>query len=653
MKKFLKRVNVLFYEEPNSDLGDLLVELFADVHCVGSNEDAMGIYQKHYIDIIVIEIDTMIEEKLEFLSLVKNKNLFSLIVAVSKEENLNVISKFIKIGLDSYIKKPFGKEFLIDELNSLEKKYNIYEKYKDDKVNLNLLQQYQNITDKSSIISKTDKSGRITYVNDNFCKISGYTKDELLGKNHNMVRPIDSPKELYKDMWNTIKKKKQQWNGILKNISKNGELYYVKSTITPLLDEDGNIVEYIALRQNISDILTDKKHFLDKIASNIMSVLIMVQIEEFDMLEKFHSLYIIDQIEKLFGYKLLNYLPSTYKFKNVYNLGDGKYALLTDFDSFLEAAVSLEDYLTEFVNNVKKSRLTIDDMDYDINITLSYSLGKHMIYEDAKSGLEMAIEKNITICHANDFSIKDQQEAKKNLDVIKMVKQALDEYKILSYFQPIVNNKTEQVEKYESLVRLIDEKGKVISPYEFLSISKRGSYYNKITKRVLENSFEVLKTIKTELSINLSTLDIEKDETRNLIYSLLEENEKDRNRLVFELLEDERVKDFKSVKIFIRKVKKMGVSIAIDDFGAGYSNFERLLEFEPDLLKIDGSLIKNILTDKYSQNVVETIVVFAKRQNIKTIAEYVENKEIFDFLNNLGVDYSQGYYFGKPEYLAF
>ncbi|BFU78691.1 EAL domain-containing protein [Arcobacter sp. 15-2] len=653
MKKFLKRVNLLFYEEPNSDLGDLLVELFADVHCVGSNEDAMGIYQKHYIDIIVIEIDTMIEEKLEFLSVVKNKNLFSLIVAVSKEENLNVISKFIKIGLDSYVKKPFGKEFLIDELNSLEKKYNIYEKYKDDKVNLNLLQQYQNITDKSSIISKTDKSGRITYVNDNFCKISGYTKDELLGKNHNMVRPIDSPKELYKDMWNTIKKKKQQWNGILKNISKNGELYYVKSTITPLLDEDGNIVEYIALRQNISDILTDKKHFLDKIASNIMSVLIMVQIEEFDMLEKFHSLYIIDQIEKLFGYKLLNYLPSTYKFKNVYNLGDGKYALLTDFDSFLEAAVSLEDYLTEFVNNVKKSRLTIDDMDYDINITLSYSLGKHMIYEDAKSGLEMAIEKNITICHANDFSIKDQQEAKKNLDVIKMVKQALDEYKILSYFQPIVNNKTEQIEKYESLVRLIDEKGKVISPYEFLSISKRGSYYNKITKRVLENSFEVLKTIKTELSINLSTLDIEKDETRNLIYSLLEENEKDRKRLVFELLEDERVKDFKSVKIFIRKVKKMGVSIAIDDFGAGYSNFERLLEFEPDLLKIDGSLIKNILTDKYSQNVVETIVVFAKRQNIKTIAEYVENKEIFDFLNNLGVDYSQGYYFGKPEYLAF
>ena len=213
--------------------------------------------------------------------------------------------------------------------------------------------------------------------------------------------------------------------------------------------------------------------------------------------------------------------------------------------------------------------------------------------------------------------------------------------------------KTQQVEKYESLVRLIDEDENIVSPFEFLGASKKGSYYNKITTRVLENSFEILRCIKTELSINLSTLDIEKDETRELIYTLLKENEKDRGRLVFELLEDERVKDFKRVKDFIKTVKSMGVSIAIDDFGAGYSNFERLLEFEPDLLKIDGSLIKNIITDKYSQNIVETIVAFAKRQNIKTIAEYVENKEIFDYLNNLGVDYSQGYYFGKPEYLAF
>ena len=654
MNNFTKRLTLLFYHDKDIYLyKSFLIESFGKVIFVNSYEDALKEYREHHIDIVILELNLQYDKKFTYLKYVKEENPLNPVLVLSDDETFDTISHVVKLGIDGYYKVKFKKSQFIEDINNLEKKYLLAEQYKDDIENLNLLKQYQDITNKSSIISKTDTKGHITYVNDNFCKISGYTKDELIGKNHNMVRPIDSPKELYKDMWNTIKKKKQQWNGILKNISKNGDLYYVKSTITPLFDKDGNIVEYIALRQNISSIMTDKKHFLDKISSNVMSVLILVQIEEFDMLEKFHSLNIIDQIEKRFGYMLLNYLPNSYNFENVYNLDNGKYALLTNFDDFEATNVQLDKYLEEFVHNVKHSRLDIDGIEYDVSVTLSYSLGKYMLYEDAKSGLDNAIKKNIEICNANDFSIKDQIEAKKNLDVIKMVKKALDEYKILSYFQPIINNKTQEVEKYESLVRLIDDDSKVISPFEFLGASKRGSYYNKITTRVLENSFEILKSIRTELSINLSTLDIERKEMRELIYMLLENNKKDRNRLVFELLEDERVKDFSSVTGFIKKVKSMGVSIAIDDFGAGYSNFERLLEFEPDLLKIDGSLIKNIITDKYSQNIVETIVAFTKRQNIKTIAEYVENEEIFDYLNNLGVDYSQGYYFGKPEYLAF
>jgi PAS domain S-box-containing protein len=652
MQKFSKELSVLFFKEEKSDCDNLFKDLFAQVICVTNANEAKNEYKKQHIDLIIIELNSDLEGKINFLRGVKEKNLFSLTIILANEKNFDILTQAVKIGIDEYIQTPIDKEVLLKALNNLEKKYLLFDQYEEDKEDLNLLKQYQNITDKSSIVSKTDKFGTITYVNDNFCKISGYTKDELLGKNHKMISSPDIPKELYADMWNTIKNKKKQWNGILKNITKSGGLYYVKSTITPLVDINGDIIEYIALRQDISTIITDKKHFLDKIESNTMSVLIMVQIEEFDMLEKFHTLHIIDQIVKLFGFRLTNYLPSSYKFENVYNLEGGKYALLTEFDNFAKSSVQLDTYLEDFVNNVKKSRLEIDGIEYDINITLSYSLGKHMIYEDAKSGLDMAVDKNISICHANDFSIKDQQDAKKNLDVIKMVKQALDNYKIISYFQPIINNKTKKIEKYESLVRLIDENGKVISPYEFLSISKRGSYYNKITKRVLENSFEMLKNVTTELSINLSTLDIEKDETREFIYQLLEEHKEESYRVVFELLEDESVKDFESVKVFIKKVKSMGVSIAIDDFGSGYSNFERLLGFEPDILKIDGSLIKDIISDGYSKNVVETIVTFAKKQNIKTIAEYVENKEIFELLNNLGVDYSQGYYFGKPESLT-
>ena len=233
MYSFTKRLTVLFFKEAESKCHDLLKDFFANVYCVDTQDDAISIYKKHHIDITIFEFETQIDEKLHFLSMLKEENLFSLAIIVSKEKNFDTVSQAIKIGVDSFLQLPLTSEIFEKEIQSLEKKYTLFEQYKDDQENLNLLKQYQEITDKSSIISKTDRRGRITYANDNFCKISGYTKDELIGKNHNMVRPIDSPKELYKDMWNTIKNKKIPWNGILKNISKKLSIsgFFMRNTV--------------------------------------------------------------------------------------------------------------------------------------------------------------------------------------------------------------------------------------------------------------------------------------------------------------------------------------------------------------------------------------------------------------------------------------
>jgi PAS domain S-box-containing protein len=509
------------------------------------------------------------------------------------------------------------------------------------------------LVDKSSIISKTDKNGIITFVNDNFCKSSEYSKEELIGKTHSIVKHPENPVEFYKDLWNTIKNKKLEWTGVIKNLSKTGKTYYIKTTIKPIFDANNEIIEFLSVRSNVNTVMSDKKQLIDKIESKSLFLLILIQIEDFDILDKFYNILTVDKIEKTFAFNMLSYLPNNYIFDDVYNIGNGRYALLTDFFDYSSSHTNISEYLETFVRNIRKSTLVLDEIEYDLNVVVSYSFGKEHLYEDAKCGLEEAINKNEMIKYSNDSSIQEHIEARKNMEIIKMVKIALDNYKIVSYFQPIINNKTKEVEKYESLVRLVDESGNVLSPYSFLDISKKGNYYNKITHRVLENSFKILRQISTKISINLSSLDIEKEETRDKLYELLEEYKDDSSRIVFELLEDEDVKDFAVIKSFIKKVKKMGVMIAIDDFGAGYSNFERLLEFEPDILKIDGSLIKNIVLDSYSKNVVETIVLFAKKQNIITIAEFVENEKIFNILYDLGVDYSQGYYFGEPKNISF
>lgn len=647
-----KTLNVLYVslkKDDNDSLLSYLKEKFKKVICSTDGDEAIDIFQNNKISVVITDIEINSLNGFELIENILNINKNILTIIYTQLQNHEYFLKTIELGIDGYLLKPFKEEDLKKILFKSIEKCKVKQENKKIKKNFDLLTQYQELVDKSTIISKTNSKGVITYVNENFCKVSEYTKDELLGKNHNIVKHPDNTKELFSDLWNTIKNEREEWHGIIKNLTKSGKPYYVKTTIKPIMDSKNNIIEYISARSNVSAIMSDKKHLIDKIDENNLSLLVLIQIEEFDMLDKFYNIETINKIEKIFGYNILSCLPSGFIFEDVYNIGNGRFALLTDFFTYSRSEQNINEYLKKFVQNVKESAFEIDDIEYDFNVVISYSFGKEHLFEDAKCGLEDAIEEKGLIKYANDLSIKEHIEAKKNIEVMKMVKIALDNYKIVSYFQPIINNQTKEIEKYESLVRLVDEKGKVLSPFMFLDVSKKGSYYTKITHRVLENSFKMLSYISTELSINLSSLDIEREDTREMLYELLEDNKEDNHRIIFELLEDENVKDFEVIKTFIKKVKKMGVQIAIDDFGSGYSNFERLLNFEPDILKIDGTLVKNIVDNKYSRNVVETIVSFSQKQNIVTIAEFVENEEIFNILNDLGVDYSQGYYFGKPE----
>ncbi len=122
------------------------------------------------------------------------------------------------------------------------------------------------------------------------------------------------------------------------------------------------------------------------------------------------------------------------------------------------------------------------------------------------------------------------------------------------------------------------------------------------------------------------------------------------SKLVLEIVEQENIDDYDEFYSFLKKVKSLGCKIAVDDFGSGYSNFDYIIKMSEyiDYLKIDGSLIKNIVDDEKSLLLIQSIIFLCAKLDIKTIAEYVENKDIQDLLTELGIDYSQGYYIAKP-----
>ncbi|WOE69789.1 EAL domain-containing protein [Hydrogenimonas thermophila] len=645
--KHSKPLKLLFVED-NQDAREMtamiLEDFFDSITIAVDGVDALEKFKKSTFDIVISDVNMPNMNGLELFKKIREIDQSVSLIFLSAHNEENYFIESIHIGVDSYLLKPIDLEQLSNTL------YRVVQKHRfslESKKNLLLLQEYQEAVNESSIVSKTDKKGIITFVNDAFCKISGYRREELIGKNHNIIRHPDNPKSMFEDMWNTIKNKKSIWKGIVKNRAKNGKSYYTDSLIMPILDLNGDIVEYISIRNDITDIMSPAKQLTDAIKNSNDLILIYIKIEKFDILEEFYSNDTLEMIQE----KTKNYLQAKFSCCNidkVYQLGNGEYGLLLHKNGFTDKNKLLQK-VKVIQEQIKEDKIDLIDFEYDISVLISIVYDGSRILESAKLGIKQLLRTGDYFIVANNLAKIKYDDAKKNMEIVSMIKKAISNSRIVSYFQPIIDNKTMKIAKYESLVRLIDENDKVLSPYFFLETSKKTNYYTKITNIVLEYSFDVLKHCRADISINLSAIDIEQKETREKILQLLENNKNYTSRIVFELLEDEDVREFEIIKEFIKNVKTYGVKIAIDDFGAGYSNFERLLDYQPDILKIDGSLIKNIETSAYSISVVKSIVTFAKEQNIKTIAEFIENESIYNIVKELGVDYSQGYYFGKPE----
>jgi len=407
--------------------------------------------------------------------------------------------------------------------------------------------------------------------------------------------------------------------------------------------------QYILASKNPHTNLPNKSALIDNIKLSKNPKILLFKIEDHELLEEFYTEKVVKNIEYKFAKKITIFLNKHCEDATLHHTNDGEFAILKDCVDKTISNEFIYESCMKLYHDVKRSIISLDNYNYDISIVISFAHGDKNLLENARIGLNHAIKCGKNIVFANDIIEEVHKNAKTNIEMIQVIKIALEKQKVVSYFQPLFNNTTKKIEKYESLVRIIKEDEKVLSPFFFLDIAKKGRYYSQITQRVIHNSFKALQETTKDISINLAASDIENQYSRDLIINFLDENPNDAPRVVFELLEDENFKDFVVVTEFITKVKSYGVKIAIDDFGAGYSNFERLLDFQPDILKIDGSLIKNIEDSVFSRNIVETIQSFATKMGIKTVAEFVSNEAIFNIVNEIGIDYSQGYFIDEPQ----
>ncbi len=255
------------------------------------------------------------------------------------------------------------------------------------------------------------------------------------------------------------------------------------------------------------------------------------------------------------------------------------------------------------------------------------------------------LHKNI-IGHYQEHSQTENYQQQMN-EWAHKAKLALDFDLLVPYYQPIINIKTGKVEKYECLARIL-EQDNPISPFYFIEPARIAGMVTDITRRMILKAFQTFSTSDKEFSINITDDDFKEEYLVEYLQKMCEKFKINPSQVVLEVLENISDYDAGHAISQMDELKAIGFQIAIDDFGAESSNFARVQKLQIDYLKIDGGFIKDIVYNHNSMIIVKTIVYYAKHSNLKTVAEYVHDKDTYNIIKGLGIDYVQGYYFSEP-----
>ncbi len=509
--------------------------------------------------------------------------------------------------------------------------------------------------DATAIVSTTDTKGMITYANEEFCRISGYGLDELLGHSHNIVRHPDSPKEIFTDLWKTIVKG-EIWTGMIINRAKNGSRYYVRSTIIPIHDAHGVVYEYLAIRHDITSAIEQmyliKEQTTDaltglpnqaKLVQDIPHVidpkLAFLNIDRFRDINDSYGHLMGDELLKMIAERLKMFQTEQVR---IYRTKADEFAMLVD------ETMSEEQFVGQcqmILAMLMYGQIDVGDVSIPLSVRIGAASGQERLMMKVEQAVSQARDerKNFLFYdHSYDFTSRIEE----RLEWTKRIVATLEEDRFEIFGQPIINVANPQEKKYECLLRM-REGDQIFGPYMFMDHAKQAKLYEKLTIQVIRKALAHFGQHEGEFSINMTMDDISNSMITHYLFERLDQSGL-AERLIVEIVESENMVDLERVKEFIDKLHARGARIAIDDFGSGYSNFDYLLKMNADFIKLDGSLIKSIDSDTNAKLLVQTIVEFSKTAGMKTIAEYVHSQAVMDVCVSLGIDYLQGFYLGVP-----
>ncbi|WP_084186832.1 EAL domain-containing protein [Andreprevotia chitinilytica] len=463
-------------------------------------------------------------------------------------------------------------------------------------------------------------------------------------------------------------------------INRNGDRFIVEVAIASISDWDGRRIGYVVALHDVSAAealtarlayqathdeltgLTNRRGFMSALVqaneavklTGARRMLMQIDLDQFKLVNDTCGHQAGDELLRQLARMLLELLPEN---ALIGRLGGDEFGvLLSDLDEAeaqviaMQVLVALEQYRFVWL---------------DRPFTVTGSLGMVRMDQECSTPQE-AMSRADVACFAakeagrNRFSWyrggeEDLQSRHNELQLLSTLRQAAETNRFKLHYQPIVPTLGQHaIPHYEVLLRLEDEKGRLISPGAFIPAAERYDLMATIDRWVVAHVLDELSIrqargeVLPELSVNLSGKSLNR-QTLAFVLERLDENPVPADRICFEITETSAIANIKESSLFIEALRARGCRFALDDFGSGFSSFTYLKTLNVDYLKIDGSLVRDVAEDDVSRQMVLAVNRIAHAMGRKTIAEYVENEAIVRVLQEIGVDYLQGFHIGRPE----
>lgn len=397
--------------------------------------------------------------------------------------------------------------------------------------------------------------------------------------------------------------------------------------------------------------LPNRFRLLEDIRSARSPALALVQAERYTEINScfgyhFGTQYILNIQEIIEA--TLNQTLSTVR---LYHVDKDTFAILEEYAEFEGNSVDFQERFRRIIRLLRDQTFSIDGLRFPVPVTAGISLGSsddpHLLFNQAEQALTAALYSAQT-----EMLYTDSQHVRRDIvshtNTLALVSHAIKSEMVEVEYQPIVENKNSRVAMYEALVRIRDEAGQLIPPGAFLFSTKLSSYHKELTKIVFHKTFRKMTGAGIMFTVNISMENITDEDFLPFLEELMNTYPASREHCILEITESEGVENYDDVRAFIESAHSQGYKIAIDDFGSGYSNFANIIRLPIDYIKFDGALIQQMNSDPRAVTVLSKMNEIAQALKIRTVAEFVDSRELHTIVKRCKIDYAQGFLLGKP-----